>query len=445
LRRERVSIVMRRTQIRLWPLLYAVCFAVLINQRQTQRPAPAAAQVANVTAIIGVNLIPLDGERVVPAQTVIVRDGVIEAIGDSAALAVPANAQIIHGCGQYLLPGLIDMHTHVRLNDLPLYLEYGVTTVRNMWGYPALRETMRRINSGELVGPTIYSAGPGMDGPGATLPGHVLLDDPALAEAAVARQVSEGWDFIKVYQWLRPPVYQAILAAARRHGIRVVGHVATQVRIEDALAGNQASIEHLTGYEVPLHRAGHWGVRAWIAMDPSRIPPLVAMTTQSGIWNCPTLVVYGLTARLYANPTERELIIRNRRLFVKALHDAGAKLLAGTDAGIDETAPGAGMRDELAELVAAGLTPYEALRTATVNAAEFLGRSDPGSIAVGNRADLLLLSANPLTDVQALAARIGVMTRGQWRQLARTLPCGRPPTRRIRRSGASQRNPIGSA
>ncbi len=394
----------------------------------------APPQQANVTAFVGVQVIPLNEERVLSSQTVIVRDGVIVELGDSSTVSVPAEAQVVYACGQYLLPGLIDMHAHLEQADLPRYLANGVTTVRNMWGTAQIRDLIQRINNGSLAGPTVYSAGTGLDGSTAFTSNPIIVENPAQADAIVASQVSAGWDFIKVHQELKLSAYQAILAAARRYNIRVVGHVPTRVPIEEALMTGHISVEHLTGYDVALNRAGNfWGPRAWANIDETKIPALVAKTVETGAWNCPTLNAFDLVAPLFgATPSERLLIVQHRRQMVRALHEAGAKLLAGTDAGTNVTAAGTGLHDELAELVTAGLPPYAALRTATINAAEFLGKADQiGSIAVGKRADLVLLAANPLENIRALATIKAVMLRGQLSPPppARVIPC-RPPLSR---------------
>jgi len=386
---------------------------------------PATAQ-ANVTALVGVQVIPLDTERVLTAQTLLIRDGVLVELGDSATVAVPAGAQVINGCGLYVVPGLMDMHVHVAQADLPRYLAAGVTTVRNMWGTAQLQELFRRIDDGTLAGPKVYSAGTGVDGSTAFTNGPLILEDPARAESVVASQVSAGWDFIKVHQELKLAPYQALLAAAHRQNIRVLGHVPTRVPIEEALTLGQASLEHLTGYDVALNRlGGFWGPRAWVSIDEAKIPALVAQTVAAGAWNCPTLNAFDLLAPAFgATPAERTLLVQNRRRMTKALFDAGAKLLAGTDAGGGGGAPGTGLHDELAELVAAGLSPYAALRTATVNAAEFLGQSSQlGSLAVGQQADLLLLAENPLDDIRALAQIRGVLQRGKFVVPLTPAPC----------------------
>jgi imidazolonepropionase-like amidohydrolase len=133
------------------------------------------------------------------------------------------------------------------------------------------------------------------------------------------------------------------------------------------------------------------------------------------VWNCPTLAIFAELSKQHS-AADRELIVRNRRLFVRELSRAGAHILLGTDAGIDVVAPGSSIHDELRELVAAGLSPFDALRAGTTSAAEFLGRPDVGRIVVGARADLLVVRGNPLADVSQASRIDGIVTRGAWRR-----------------------------
>jgi imidazolonepropionase-like amidohydrolase len=218
---------------------------------------------------------------------------------------------------------------------------------------------------------------------------------------------------MKIYQRLSAPVYDAIIDAARRHGAHAVGHVPTAITVQHALASGQRSIEHLSGYERVLSRLGWQGASGWVDIDDTRIPSLVDATRLVGTWNCPTMAIYATLANQHP-AVERPGIIANRRRFVKALFDGGARLLAGTDAGIDVVEAGTSMHDELAELVAAGLTPYQALRAATVDAGIFLEESGLGMIAVGAPAQLMLLDANPLADIGNARRLAGIVVRGEW-------------------------------
>jgi imidazolonepropionase-like amidohydrolase len=306
---------------------------------------------------------------------------------------------------------------HIRRRELRAYVDSGVTSVRNMWGYDALPAVMGDIEEHRVVGPTIYSASQGLDGTPADWPETQIIDDPAAADAVVAAQVDAGWRFLKVYNTLSFASYDAIVAAARLRGIRFLGHVSNAVPIEHALDSGQASIEHLTGYDRALTRTSQpSSVAAWADIDASRIPELAARTAAAGTWNCPTMAIYALLTEGMA-PATRAQIFENRAAVLRAFHAAGARLLAGSDAGIDRTAAGTSLHDELEDLVASGISPYEAIRAATSGGAEFLEESaEIGTVASGRRADLLILPENPLENVGAVRSIEAVVLRGSWRQ-----------------------------
>ena len=358
-------------------------------------------------AFVDVAVVDAAAGSVRPGQTVVVRGDRIESVGTAPA---PPDALAIAGTGKFLVPGLIDMHVHVREKDLAAYVEAGVTSVRHMWGFPGLLELADRVVRDQELGPAIHAASPGVDGPGSPWPYTELIQDPAAADALIDRLAGEGWRWIKVYPHLEANVYAAVLAAAQREGIRVIGHVPFSVQIEDAMRDGHYSVEHLVGYERSLVPQSSGFYPDWAAADPESMRALAGLTASLGAWNCPTLTIIGIYAGRMANGA---LVVENRRRMVRALRDAGARLLAGTDAGIDVTQPGSSLHDELAELVGAGLTTAEALRAATTTAAEFLQREgEIGAIAEGARADLLLVDADPLLDLSALRSPPTLMLRG---------------------------------
>ena len=224
-------------------------FQIASGTPRSQTAQPSADSPA-VVAFVNVNVIPFDRERILGAQTVIVRDGRITQIGPASNVKVPDGALKIDGRGKYLMPGLADMHVHLypgagQQNDLAsqqlqLFLANGVTTVRNMIGKPEHLLLRDRVAKGELPGPTIYTAGPPMLGN--TVP------TPADAERAVTEQKKAGYDFIKVHEGLSPETYAAIVATAKRVGIPFAGHVTATVGLKRALEARQTSIEHLDGY-----------------------------------------------------------------------------------------------------------------------------------------------------------------------------------------------------
>jgi hypothetical protein len=364
---------------------------------------------ARTVAFVGVNVISMRTSAVDRDRTVIVRDRRIIAIGPEASTPVPEGAFVVDGGDGYLMPGLVDMHVHNAVRDAALYVPSGITTVRNLWGYPGLREYGARVVAEDLRAPTILNVSPGLDGRPASWPYTRFVDDPAAAGDTIRKVLGEGWSALKIYDRVSRAVYDSIITLAHGAGVRAIGHVPFAVPIEYALAAGQDEIQHLSGYERVLSTRPNWA-----AIDNALVPGLVAKTVAAGTWNCPTLAIL---VRLYAQrpASDRDAAIRNRRRFTKALHDGGARLLVGTDSGIDVIPAGTSIHAELAEFVAAGLTPYEALKSATHDAAEYLGAlNEFGVVEVGRRADLLLLDHNPLGDVARVRAFRGVMVRGSW-------------------------------
>ncbi len=416
-------------------------------------------------AIEHVSVVPMDREGVLADQTVLVRDGVIAALGPAGEQFVPADAQRIDGRGRFLMPGLADMHVHVwGEHDLYLFVANGVTTVRNMFGSELHLDWRSQIERGELVGPRIYTAGAIIDGKPAVWPGSVELVDPDQAAELVAEQKAAGFDFLKPYARLTRECYEALAIAAEEQGMRMMGHVPNALTIHDVLEAGQHTIEHMGGWAEATQRGdspfktGDFRTEslAWQTVDAERVADLAQEVRAAGAWNCPTLIVFqkwakgaaaeALIARKemrYVSPftrlawaphsptnylvnlPEAAVEASNRAVpamqrAVAALRDAcrvGAHggIVLGTDMGNPYVIAGFAVHEELANLVAAGLTPYEALRASTFDAARCMDDGDEwGSVGVGKRADLLLLSADPLADVANAAKRVGVVLRGRW-------------------------------
>jgi imidazolonepropionase-like amidohydrolase len=357
---------------------------------------------AGVTAFVDVNVVPMDTERVLADQTVLVEGGRIAVLGPSTQVKVPAGAVRIDGRGQYLMPGLGDMHVHFIASDSATierqlwswWLANGVTTIRNMdcgargvWGI----HFRDRAAAGELWSPRIYTSGPFWTMKKA----DIKLDSVA---TYVARYKAAGYDFIKPYEE-SPEVLDSVLAAAHRLGIPVAGHVPPTVPIERALAAGLKSIEHLTGAYSGRHDGGALNRDTSLAAFQA----LVEATQRAGVWHTPTQGLY------YAKGDTR---VTRWGTFIKALQDAGAGLLLGTDSPIvGPITP----TDELQAFVRAGLTPYQALLTGTRNVAEYFGTLDSsGTVAVGKRADVVLVNGNPLEDVTHTRQPAGVMIGGRW-------------------------------
>jgi imidazolonepropionase-like amidohydrolase len=378
---------------------------------------PEATSAATPLAIVGVNVIPMTSNTVLADRTVVVRDGRIESIEPAATAQVPEGAVIIEGAGRYVMPALIDMHVHLRSSELDQYVAAGIGTVRNMWGFEVLPGWMRDIESGVRSGPRVVSASPGLDGQPPQWPETVIVTDANAARAAVQTQVDAGWTYLKAYARLSPPVFDSIMSAARSAGLTVVGHVPLAVEVRHAIGEGLRSIEHFTGYDRAVSRTGRTGTFGWADADPSRFAALIDTTVRADVWNCPTLTIIATLARRQHSESDANRIVANRRRFVLELAGAGGRLLVGTDAGIDVVAPGTSIHDELNEFVAAGLSPYDALRGATTTAANFLNIEDVGHMTVGAKADLILLRRNPLVDIRHTRDLDGIVLRGAWRPL----------------------------
>ena len=433
-----------------------------------------AAQSDTGSVFVDVSVVPMNRDTVLAHQDIFVVDGRIEWIGPTGTTTFPTTAGRIDSRGKFLAPGLADMHVHLRdERELWLYVAHGVTSVRNMGGNLQHLRWRSQIQEGSRIGPVIYTSGPavqaserlvGLNPPLIVVEEDVLVRTPDEARRTVAEQKAEGYDFVKL-MWAPPDVYTALMDAARDVGFRVAGHVPSgrnSIGLGGALAAGQQSIEHLNGYEYVLvpddapirpRRGLRSRLLSWNYADTTRFERWAVATAEAGTWNCPTIVtpqtrwlpeeeyqalldrpemrfrapealaairdrdldLLHFSGRQSADFEEVQRSIEMRLRFVLSLQRAGAGLLAGTDASNGmPILQGAGLRRELANFVAAGLTPYEALRTATANAAMFLDDSDWGTIASGNRADLILLAANPLEDIDNLARLEGVMVHGRW-------------------------------
>jgi imidazolonepropionase-like amidohydrolase len=447
-------------------IVAALCVIASVEQKAVSVGIHGQLSRSTINAFVGVTVIQMGSERVLADQVVLVQDERIRELGPSNAVHVPPEANRIEGHGLFLFPGLTDMHVHLMESEVsfPLFLANGVTTVRNMAGSYDVVELRDRVEKGALIGPTIYTAGPLLDGSPPMWEGSDVVTTPEQARLTVEKQKSTGYDFLKVYDNLLPTAYDAIIDAAAQVHMPVAGHVPPHVGLQRALDAHQRSIEHLTGYfewlqgeqspfrhpnehETFPHPAHLLAQRQALVdwLDESRIPQVAAATAKAGTWNVPTLVAWrNLTPRTeldaawkrpnmdYATPMLRQWwnsdtgytaedwaakrrgdVVRTK--VVRALHDAGARLLVGTDTPHPFVMPGFSVHEELSNFVSVGMSPYEALKAATVDAAEYLGaQREFGVIKPGARADLILLEGNPLEDVKNTSRIAGVMVRGHW-------------------------------
>ena len=429
---------------------------------------------AGITAFTNVAVVPMTSDTVLRDMTVIVRDGRIASIAPASSARVPDNARRIDGRGKYLIPGLADAHTHLYSDDevadslapleLGVMLANGVTVARLMIGTPEQLTLRADVAAGRVIGPQLWLASPQLTGNRTSNARTVTT--PEDARLAVRDVVAAGYDFVKLTENIPPPVYDAIADEARLRNIRVDGHVDPRVGVMRALAAKQ-NIQHLDGYfeaalsasapsresltQGGVFRLGNW--RSIDHVEDAALARLAGATARAGVWSTPTLTVFntafgiGFTdaelhsapdwqlmppnfRRLYlgarqrywnpANdsvrtPERRRRYVDVRNRLAKAIVDSGGKVLAGSDSPDWFLVYGWTLHRELQNLVAAGLTPYQALAAATRNPAEYFGAlAEWGTLQSGRRADLVLLSANPLEDIRNTTRIEGVAIGGRW-------------------------------
>jgi imidazolonepropionase-like amidohydrolase len=366
-------------------------------------------------SIANVGVVDVAGGRVVPDQTVAVRDGRVSAVGQPA---VPAG-EVIDGRGKFLIPGLWDMHVHLCWkgeSSLRSLVEHGITAVRDLGGHLHQLDAWRaEIRAGARLGPRIWRAGPILNGISANEYQRVIAD--ADEARAAARELAEaGVDFLKTHRRTSRDAYFALLDEADKLGLAVVGHIPMEITPDEAVASGQVTVEHTETLFEGTFDAGRtdpWpaAVRRFRAQGADE---LFERVVENGVMVTPTLVPWALV--LDGPPSEEraewEELFPEFLAVVGQMHEAGVTLLAGTDIAADRPV-GSTLHRELELLVEAGLTPLEALRTATITPPVLLHRDDLGTIEPGKLADLVLLEADPLEDISNTRRIAAVVARGR--------------------------------
>jgi len=403
-----------------------------------------------------------------PHRTVIVRDGKVVEIADASdAHKALKGAVNVNGTAKYLIPGLWDMHVHIifgewfpRAKDitLRLFIANGITGVRDMGSeLEPLLQWRDQIDGEKLIGPRMWIAGPMLDGPKPRFPSSVAVATPEDGRRAVDDLKKRSVDFVKLQSLIPRDAVFAIADEAKKQNITFVGHVPDSVRASEMSNAGQKSFEHLIGIfegSSPLEDKFLSGKKLenefLSTYDPSRAAALFALLAKNQTWQCPTLVWerggnliemqdFSHDARAKYVPAEwkdvtwkrfteavhemnvddlgtRQRFVEKELDVVRAMHKAGVPFLAGTDTppGV-YIFPGFSLHEELQRFVAAGFTPLEALQTATLNPARFLGMEDKlGTVEKGKIADLVLLDANPLDDIHNTQKIAGVVANGRY-------------------------------
>jgi imidazolonepropionase-like amidohydrolase len=404
-------------------------------------------------AFTNVNVIPMTEDGLIlENKTVLIENGRISLILDDAKIKFGPNTQIIDGTNKYLMPGLAEMHGHVPPTHPPvnapayfdedyvkstlfLYVSAGITTVRGMLGYDKQLELRDKVASGEYIGPHLYLAGPSFNGNS--------VDSPAQAQDKVEQQVEEGWDLLKIHPGLTLDEYNAMVEAANDLGIRFGGHVPEDVGIERAIEAGQETMDHIDGYVAYLQAFEG-------AQLESRMSEIIQKSVEAGVWMVPTQALWEtiigaadydamkeydelkyipLAVRVSYNNFVKLNVDNNQNLNIEAANEhaalrqrllgemnkAGVRILMGTDAPQLFSVPGFSIHRELSYMKEAGMSNYEILHSGTKAVGEYFANEDQfGTIEEGMRADLILMSSNPLDNLEAIADHSGVMDGGVW-------------------------------
>ncbi|MBS0419989.1 MAG: amidohydrolase family protein [Proteobacteria bacterium] len=435
------------------------CFGVLQTIVGAAVASPSAPLVIRDVSVIDVKT-----GTVATHRTVRIADSHIVAIIPTAAEAYePKSAQVIDGRGRFLAPGFTDMHAHLNsrieareksplltlsdedilsIHHLAAFLYNGVTTLQVMHGDEGMLALRDAISQGAQVGPQLVVGSPRLDGNPPSGPYPRIVGSAAEGLAVVDEMHAAGYDFIKVYDRLGAPAYDAIVTRAHSYGMRVDGHLPRTLPLEHALHGMQDHVTHAEEFVAYSHD-----------FSDADIARITKEVKESGIGVTPTLTVFKNVLRSvkdlrevlaapeirYADPlvfhawlpernpyrserfqapSVRAALTRQfefMKKLVLAFQRAGVPLVIGTDCNISGTVAGFSVPEEMQEIAGLGISAADVLRMATLNAAVALRmQTDLGTVEPGKRADLVLLERNPLMHIANVRGIAGVVVRGRW-------------------------------
>ncbi len=418
-----------------YPVLFLICFSLV---GKAQNPD----QGSSYLIIRNIHVVDVIAGKIVPNQVVVVKDQFIYFIGDAFAEKVSADIKYLDGKGNYLCPGLWDMHFHLcwdEINDtrlFPALLKNGITGIRDMGGDLTIMNGFKRISTN--FKPDIYGAGPMIDGnPPVYLDFSLAVDSSTNMTAVLDSIRTQGADFFKIYSLLQEKPLRAISAYCTQYHFSFAGHLSEFINPEISISLGQKSIEHLNRLDIIWEE------------NKNRLDSIARLMIENHSFLCPTLIIYQLKtkirdasvvnlsyAKYISDPLMREWqtgwekrLTRHTKLgdwknlkrtfqsqlrLVNHLQKMGVLILAGSDfAGMPYVYPGISLHQELQLLVQAGLTNHEALKTVTLHPALFMGKQNLyGSVSVGKYADLLILKKNPLTRIDHLKTIEVVISKG---------------------------------
>lgn len=381
-------------------------------------------------------VLPMTRDTLLSDQTLVISGGVIVDVHPTGSRSVPSGASVRSLAGRYVLPGLIDAHVHLKEPEesLVLFPANGVTTVVNLEGEPDHLRLRDSIADAGSFAPRIFSSGPYLEGVAATA---------AEARAEVQRQRAASYDLIKIHGAMEEAAFRAAVEAARAAGLPVVAHHPNNLPTEVVLGGSLTALAHveellgssLLEEPVDLSTDSLEAIGRTVAQSGTAL--ITTFGFFKGMRDQATDAFYGMIARpelAYVSPDRRRAWLYDGhrayippselpwydsavdvlRRVIAAVHVAGGTVVAGTDTPLEFTIPGFSLHEELGHLRSAGLTPYAALRSATVDAANLLGRRDLGRIETGASADLVVVDADPRLSPEALRRPAAVVVRGTW-------------------------------
>ncbi|WP_186785998.1 amidohydrolase family protein [Paenibacillus agilis] len=396
--------------------------------------------------------------KLIQNQTIIVNGNKISYIGNGEDVTLPKNAKVRDATGQYVIPGLWDMHVHL-LKDykhaFPLFLAHGVTGIRDLGTDMSHIELWKKaIQNGMPAPRTVYTGA--ILNQGVHVPFHFDLKTEQEARKAVRSIAEKGGDFVKVYSGLPRSIYNVVIDEARKYRLPVTGHLPFQVRAIDGVRMGQKSMEHLNGLFIATSskeaellkkpdlpkRYFEYEMIANKHYDSKVAAKLFNEFAENEVWQVPTLITPINMAKLEIDPRakyvppaiqkewitfiktmkdtkELKLNVEYAKMMgglVEKMNDAGVPIMAGTDSAtlIPNSIFGSSLHDELQLLVKNGLSPLQALQTATINPARYFERVyELGTVEEGKLADLVVLEANPLEDIRNTARISAVVFNGK--------------------------------
>ncbi|MDG2240735.1 MAG: amidohydrolase family protein [Longimicrobiales bacterium] len=421
-----------------------------------------AAQAAPGTiAFTHVNVLPMTAETVLADQTVVVVDGRITEVGAAGDVMLGRGATVIDGTDQYLMPGLAEMHAHVPPGDNPprdavedllfLYVANGITTIRGMLGSDYQIPLADELEQSQLLGPNFYVAAPSLNG--------TTAPTAEAAEGLIRAAKESGYDLMKIHPGIPLDAWDRMAEVAEEVNLTFGGHVPADVGLVHAIETGMSTVDHLDGYVQAIAsdnvqaqvNAGTISLGGLVeGVDEGKLAEIVQLTIDNDVYVVPTMYLwenlYGFPdadailsqpEMKYVSQSQRDAWRRQsegnarggeeevaaylalRKQVLKGLSDAGAGILMGTDSPQMFNVPGYALHRELQVVAEAGISNYEILKSGTAWVGKYVADhleldGSFGTVAAGQRADLVLLGSNPMDDLENLTDRVGVMVRGRW-------------------------------